>query len=52
MVFRTLLFLMSEEDIRKAELRCDMFRSVFLKDDFGCSVEDKLKKCKSRNEAR
>lgn len=28
-----------------------MFRSVFLKDDFGCSVEDKLKECK-RNQAR
>ena len=43
---------MSEEDIRKPDLRCDMFRSVFLKGDFGCSVEDKLQERKSRNKAR
>lgn len=52
MVFRILFFLMSEGDIRKPDLRCDMFRSVFLKDDFGCSVEDKLQERKSRNKAR
>lgn len=52
MVFSTLLFLTNEEDIGKPELRCDMFRSVFLKDYVGHSVENKLKESKGRNKTR